>query len=129
MPCPVPAGAVLPWQAAPAEAALPAARTDGSAAQLGTNLLYIGGLDGTEPSATTYKATLQNGNIGAWTEGPELPAARANAAVAILSGTAYLIGGNGPDGEPTTTRLVDRARPGQRRAGDLDRGRKRAWGW
>lgn len=103
MPCPVPAGAVLPWQASPGEAALPEARTQGSAAQLGTNLLYVGGLDGTEPSATTYTATISNGNIGAWSEGPELPAARANASVAILSGTVYLVGGIGPDGEPTDT--------------------------
>jgi len=103
MPCPVPAGAVLPWQASPAEAALPEARTQGSAAQLGTNLLYIGGLDGTDPSATTYTATIQNGNIGAWAEGPELPEARANAGIAILSGTVYLVGGIGPDGEPTDT--------------------------
>ena len=103
MPCPVPAGAVLPWQPSPGEAALPEARTQGSAAQLGTNLLYIGGLDGTEPSATTYTATISNGNIGAWSEGPDLPAARANASVAILSGTVYLVGGIGPDGEPTDT--------------------------
>jgi hypothetical protein len=103
MPCPVPGGAVLPWQASPGEAALPAARTEGSAAQLGTNLLYIGGLDGSEPSATTYAATIDEGNIGAWSEGPELPAARANASIAILSGTAYLVGGIGPDGEPTDT--------------------------
>ena len=103
MPCPVPAGAVLPWQASPAEAALPAARTEGAATQLGTNLLYIGGLDGTEPSATTYKATIQNGNIGAWSEGPALPEARADAGIAILSGTVYLVGGIGPDGEPTDT--------------------------
>jgi hypothetical protein len=103
LPCPPPAGAVLPWQASPAEAALPAARTQGSAAQLGKNLLYIGGLDGTEPSATTYTATIEEGNIGAWSEGPELPAGRANASIAILSGTIYLVGGIGPDGEPTDT--------------------------
>jgi hypothetical protein len=103
MPCPVPAGAVLPWQASPAEAGLPEARTQGVAAQLGTNLLYIGGLDGDEPSPTTYKATIEKGNIGAWSEGPELPAARANAGIAILSGTIYLVGGIGPDGEPTDT--------------------------
>jgi len=103
MPCPVPGGAVLPWQAAPGEAALPEARTQGSAAQLGTNLLYIGGLDGSEPSATTYTATIDTGNIGAWSEGPELPEARANASIAILSGTLYLVGGIGPNGEPTDT--------------------------
>lgn len=103
LPCPPPTGAVLPWQASPAEAALPAARTEGAAAQLGTNLLYIGGLDGDEPSATIYRTTIDNGNIGPWSEGPALPEARANAAIAILSGTAYLVGGIGPDGEPTDT--------------------------
>ena len=109
MPCPVPAGAVLPWQASPAEAALPQPRTQGSAAQLGTNLLYIGGLDGADrPRATTYKATIDAGNVGAWSEGPALPEARTDAGIAILSGSAYLVGGIGPDGEPTDTRVVDR---------------------
>jgi hypothetical protein len=103
LPCPAPVGAVLPWQTSPGEAALLAARTQGAAAQLGTNMLYIGGLDGDAPSATTYKATVENGNIGTWSQGPELPEARADAAIAILSGTAYLIGGVGPDGEPTDT--------------------------
>src|SRR6185436_14970274 len=36
-------------------------------------------------------------------EGPALPEARADAAIAILSGTVYLVGGTGPDGEPTDT--------------------------
>ena len=103
LPCPAPGGATLPWQASPAEASLPAARTQGAAAQLGTNLLYIGGLDGEEPSATTFKAIVKDGNIGAWSDGPALPEARSRAALAILSGTAYLIGGIGPDGEPTDT--------------------------
>lgn len=103
MPCPAPAGAVVPWQSSPAGAALPEARTGGTAAQLGTNLLYIGGTDGSAPTSTTYVATIENGNFGGWTEGPALPEARADAAIAILSGTAYLIGGTGPDGEPTTT--------------------------
>ena len=103
LPCPAPVGATLPWQASPAEVELPAARAQAAAAQLGTNVLVIGGLDGTEPTATTYRATIENGNIGTWSEGPELPEARANASIAILSGTAYLIGGVGPDGEPADT--------------------------
>jgi hypothetical protein len=103
LPCPPPVGAALPWEAVPAEAALPAARTQAAAAQLGTNILVIGGLDGTDATATTYKATIQDGNIGAWSEGPALPEARANASISILSGTAYLVGGTGPDGEPTDT--------------------------
>jgi hypothetical protein len=103
LPCPPPVGAALPWQASPAEAAMPAARSQAAAAQLGTNILVIGGLDGTEPTATTYQATIQDGSIGAWSEGPALPEARANASLSIISGTAYLVGGTGPDGEPTDT--------------------------
>jgi hypothetical protein len=103
MPCPVPAGGIVPWQAIGSEAALPQPRTQGAAAQLGTNLLYIGGSDGSAPAATTYLSQVEGGSFGAWSEGPGLPEARANASVAILSGTAYLVGGVGPDGEPTDT--------------------------
>jgi hypothetical protein len=103
MPCPVPVGAVIPWQASPAEIALPQARTGGVAVQVGTNLLYIGGSDGSSASATTFRATVDNGNFGAWAEGPALPEARTDAALAALSGTAYLVGGTGPDGKPTAT--------------------------
>lgn len=103
MPCPVPAGAVLPWQASPAEAALPAARSDGNAIQLGTNLLYAGGNGPDGPTSTTYATKIDKGNFGPWSEGPALPEARAGAGVATLSGTAYLVGGTGPDGKPTDT--------------------------
>ena len=61
IPCPVPVGGVLPWQASPVEAALPAPRTGGVAAQVGKNVLYVGGSDGTAASATTYVATLDKG--------------------------------------------------------------------
>jgi Galactose oxidase, central domain len=103
MPCPVPIGGVLPWQASPAQVALPAPRTSGVAAQLGTNLLYIGGSDGTAASATTFATKVDKGNFGAWAEGPALPAARTDASLAILTGTAYLMGGLGPDGAATNT--------------------------
>lgn len=103
MPCPVPVGGVLPWQASPAAAGLPAPRTGGVAAQLGTNLLYIGGTDGTAASASTYITKLDKGNFGAWSEGPALPAPRTDAALATLNGNAYLIGGLGADGKPTDT--------------------------
>lgn len=103
MPCPVPVGGVLPWQQSPAQVALPSPRTGGAAAQLGTNLLYIGGSDGTTASATTFVTKVDKGNFGAWAEGPALPAARTDASLAIFSGTAYLIGGLGPDAAPTTT--------------------------
>src|SRR5690242_4184291 len=96
MPCPVPAGAVVPWQSSPASAALPAARANGAAAQLGKNLLYIGGTDGSTPTATTYVAQVDNGNFANWTEGPALAEARSDPGLAVLSGTAYLVGGEGP---------------------------------
>jgi hypothetical protein len=102
MPCPVPGGGILPWQLAPRT--LPAARANGSAVQLGKNLLYIGGRDASKaPSGTVYVATIDKGVIGEWTEGAALPAAREGAALATLTGTAYLIGGLGPDGKPTDT--------------------------
>jgi hypothetical protein len=103
VPCPVPAGGIVPWQTAPQEAALPQARTDAVAAQLGKNLLMIGGTDGSTPSTTTYVAQVDAGNFGAWTEGPALPASRADAAITSLSGTAYLVGGLDGDGAPTDT--------------------------
>jgi hypothetical protein len=103
MPCPAPAGAVLPWQASPSELALPDGRTGGSAAQVGTNLLYIGGSNGSAATDSSFLATLDKGTYGPWSTGPALPAARTKAAVANLSGTIYLVGGEGPDGKPTDT--------------------------
>lgn len=103
MPCPVPAGAILPWQATGGPAALPAARSGGNAIQLGKNVLYAGGTDGNAPATTTYVATVDKGVFSAWAEGPALPEARTGAAVATLSGVAYMAGGTGADGKATTT--------------------------
>jgi len=52
LPCPPPVGATLPWDPSPTELALPAGRTGGTAVQLGLNLIYIGGSDGTAATAT-----------------------------------------------------------------------------
>lgn len=101
MPCPVPKGAVLPWSAS--TSALPAARSNGAAIQLGTNVLFVGGTAGDAASAQVDLAELTDGKLGAWSQGPAIPEARADAAVATLSGTAYLLGGLGPDGGPTTS--------------------------
>src|SRR4051812_33046770 len=77
LPCPAPAGAILPWQISPPGLYLPAGRKDGAAVQVGTHLLYIGGTDGTTAQATVYQADLYgNGNFSAWRKGPDLPAAR-----------------------------------------------------
>jgi hypothetical protein len=103
MPCPVPAGATLPWQGSPDGAALPAARFSGNALQLGSNLVYAGGSDANGAVSTTYTTKVDKGSFGPWAEGPALPEARTGAAVATLNGTGYLAGGTGPDGKPTTT--------------------------
>jgi hypothetical protein len=103
MPCPVPAGAILPWQSSPGEAALPAARAGGNAIQLGSNLLYAGGSDANGPTTTTFVTKVDKGSFGAWATGPALPEARTDAGLATISGVAYLVGGTGPDGTPTNT--------------------------
>ena len=103
LPCPPPAGSVVPWQGSPSQLALPAPRTHGAAVQLGSHLLYIGGNDGAAATKTVYAATSDKGNFGAWSDGPALPDARADFGYATLTGTAFVIGGTGPDGKPTNT--------------------------
>ena len=107
LPCPVPVGGVVPWDASPPELALPQARTDGSVVQVGTRLLYIGGSDGKAAQSAVYVApTVGTGNFDKWTQGPALPAPRTNAAVAFVAGSVYVLGGLDADGAPTTTTYV-----------------------
>jgi hypothetical protein len=104
LPCPAPRGSITGWHQAPTELALPAPRTDGSAIQLGTKILYIGGSDGKTAQAQVYVAQIAGtGNFDKWTEGPPLPEPRSNASVVAVSGTVYVIGGYDADGAPTTT--------------------------
>jgi hypothetical protein len=105
--CPAPAGAVLPWHPSPGELRLPAGRTDGAAVQVGTDLLYVGGSDGTTASADVYRAkTVGAGNFGPWEAGPPLPAPRTDAAVAFVGGSVFVVGGLDETGTPTTTTFV-----------------------
>src|SRR4051812_14524485 len=107
LPCPAPVGAVVPWDVSPTELSLPAARTDGTVVQSGTTILYVGGTDGTTPSAETFMAKTSGvGNFDKWTKGPTLPQARTDAAVLYSGGKIYAIGGDGPDGKPTKTVFV-----------------------
>jgi len=104
LPCPAPAGATLPWHPAPEEIRLPEARVDGVAAALGTTYLYAGGSDGTAAVADVYVSkAVGTGNLDTWSAGPALPEARTDAASVVVGSTMYVIGGFGPDGEPTTT--------------------------
>jgi hypothetical protein len=91
LPCPVPVGAVLPWQLNPTEIDLPAPRTNGALAQIGTTLLFVGGDPTTDE---VLVSTIVDGStFDKWTAGPRLPAPRADAAVIFSGGSIYLIGG------------------------------------
>jgi hypothetical protein len=104
LPCPAPVGALVPWHPSPPELALPAPRTDGAVLQVGSKVLYIGGSDGTTAQKSVYVArTVGTGNFDTWVNGPDLPAARADASVAYLSGSVYVIGGTDETGAPTAT--------------------------
>ncbi len=104
LPCPAPVGAITPWHESPTELNLPAPRTDGSATQLGTKILYIGGTDGTGAQSTVFLAELSGvGNFDKWSEGPPLPEPRSDASVVQVSGTVYVLGGLDAEGAPTTT--------------------------
>jgi N-acetylneuraminic acid mutarotase len=102
LPCPAPVGAAIPWQGSPAELALPAPRTDGSVLQVGTQILYIGGTDGKTAQSNVYVAkTVGSGNFDKWADGPALPEPRADASVAYVAGSIYVIGGIDASGAPT----------------------------
>jgi hypothetical protein len=105
LPCPAPVGAVAPWHPSPTELALPEARTDGAAVQLGTKFLYIGGTgaDGAATSTVYVAPTSGTGNFDAWAEGPALPEPRTDASVLLVSGSIYVIGGRDATGAPTRT--------------------------
>jgi len=115
--CPAPPGGMTDWQTSPPELALPEARTDATVLQAGTRMFVAGGRDpdGT-PVPTVYVTNrldlpleqtggvpVQTGNLLPWATGAELPAARAEMATTSFLGKLYLIGGIGPDGEPTDT--------------------------
>jgi Kelch motif protein len=107
LPCPAPAGAVLPWYPSPEELSLGAPRTDAAAIQVGTNLLLIGGSDGTTPSAEVWVAEfVDSGTYDRWQQGPPLPEPRTDTAVAFLGGSVYVVGGYDQTGAPTDTTFV-----------------------
>ena len=75
LPCPAPRGAIVPWHESPTELALPQPRTDGTAIQLGTKILYIGGSDGEAATSTVFVAqTSGTGTSTSGSRGPNCPA-------------------------------------------------------
>ena len=106
LPCPPPVGSTLPWDPSPTELALPAGRTAGTVVQLGLNLVYVAGSDGAAATASTFTSPLYSNTFGPWIGGNDLPAARSSASVAVFNSAVYVVGGNGPDGQPTDTVYV-----------------------
>jgi hypothetical protein len=116
--CPAPRGAMVPWQPAPSQLALPSARSDAVAFQSGTNIYLVGGSTAAGPTASVLATTVTpDGNLAVWAEGPALPEPRADAALTLVNGVPYVIGGLGADGKPTTTVLV----------GTIDKGALTGW--
>lgn len=103
LPCPAPAGAVVPWQASPPELALPAGRTAAGAYTSGESAYLIGGSIGGTATATVLTTVVTDGNMAAWQDGPALPDARAGAVVLNLGGTPYVVGGTDASGTVTST--------------------------
>ena len=104
VPCPAPAGTVLPWEPSPAELLLPAARTDAAIVGAGLQTLLVGGTDGTTAQGSVFATVIHpDGNFDPWSQGAALPAPRAGAAAVFFSGSAYVIGGVNPGGQPTDT--------------------------
>lgn len=107
LPCPAPVGALVPWHPSPEELNLPAPRTDGAVLQVGTKILYLGGSDGATAQSNVFVAqTVGTGNFDKWTDGPSLPEPRADASVAYVAGSIYVLGGTDAQGAPTDTVFV-----------------------
>jgi N-acetylneuraminic acid mutarotase len=105
LPCPAPAGAVVPWEGSPPDLALPQPRSAASVVTSGENLYLVGGRGaGGVATADAFSTFVGQGNLlGGWATGPALPQPRADAVTVLLSGLPYVIGGRDAAGNPTTT--------------------------
>ena len=106
MPCPVPAGATLPWHPAPEEVRPPRGpdrrrgRGDRPDVHLRRRQRQRAGAQRRRRTSRTRSAPATS---TPGPPGPALPEARADAAYVVLGNTLYVIGGFGPDGTPTDT--------------------------
>ena len=103
LPCPPPAGAVVPWEQGPTEIALPAGRAGAGVFTSGEIIYVIGGRTPDGATASVITSTTFDGNLTAWSEASALPEPRSDAAVVSLSGVPYVIGGKDASGAPTTS--------------------------
>lgn len=118
LPCPAPAGAVVPWQPGPPELALPLPVEGAAAFQAGANLYVAGGSTGGTAVADVFVSEVaSDGNLTAWVAGPSLPEPRSGATAITLAGVPYIVGGLDATGAPTTTVFV----------GTVDNGVVQSW--
>ena len=104
LPCPAPAGAVIPWEESPTELDLPGGgRTGAGTFTSGETVYLVGGRTAAGATASVLTSTIFDGNLTAWTEAPALPEPRSDAAVVSLAGLPYVIGGKDASGAPTST--------------------------
>src|SRR5688572_13626794 len=103
LPCPPPAGAVVPWEQGPAELTLPTGRAGAGIFTSGEDVYVIGGRTPDGATASVITSTTFDGNLTAWKEASALPQPRSDAAVVSLSGVPYVIGGRDAAGAPTAT--------------------------
>ena len=103
LPCPAPAGAVIPWEVSPPNIALPTGRAAAGIFTSGENIYLIGGRTPAGATASVLTSTVFDGNLTAWTEAAALPEPRSDAAVVSLGGIPYVIGGSDASGAPTQT--------------------------
>ncbi len=104
LPCPAPAGAVVPWEPGPSGLDLPSAVVAPAAIQSGANLYVVGGsVGGTAVADVSVTEVGSDGNLTAWVAGPPLPEPRTDATAISLAGVPYIVGGLDASGAPTRT--------------------------
>ena len=103
LPCPAPAGAVIPWEESPATLALPSGRAGAGSFTSGEKIYVIGGRTPEGTTASVLTSTVFNGNLTPWAEAAALPEPRSDAAVLNLSGVPHVVGGSDASGAPTAT--------------------------
>ena len=114
LPCPAPAGAVIPWDESPAELALPPdGRTGAGTFSSGGEVYLIGGAVRRRGDGQCAHDERRGRQLLAVAGGPALPEARTGAAVLNLSGTPYVIGGADANGAADRDGLHRHGRAGR----------------
>ena len=104
LPCPAPAGGIVPWDASPPELALPEGRTGAVVFTSGSTMYLIGGETAAGATDSVVKTLVrEDGNLNLWEAAPALPAPRTHAVMLNFAGVPYVIGGLDAAGLPTQT--------------------------